>query len=86
VHIVVLDGLLNNVAVVGDRLVSVNKSSDIEVRLVYTGQVVIRIGDLYDRIACISSVPDHSELLVTGHSSGAVHLWDIGKGVCALRT
>jgi WD40 repeat protein len=69
--------------VVDDRLVTVSKSNDIEVRLVSTGQMVIRIGDLYDKMECITSVPDHSELLLTGHHNGAVHLWDIEKGKLA---
>ena len=67
--------------VVGDRLVTLNKSRDIEVRLVHTGQVVhtIRTGVGYI-ITCITPVPGHPELLITGHENGAVHLWDIEKG------
>ena len=75
------------VTVVSDRLVTVNESKDIEVRLVHTGQVLltIRAGHDYgNRTLCITLVPDHSELLVTGHSKGGVHLWDIGdKGARA---
>ena len=74
------------VTVVGDRLVTVNKSKDIEVRLVHTGQVVhtIRTGDDGSDITCITPVPGHSELIVTGHDNGDVHLWDIGdKGARA---
>src|SRR5271168_3540281 len=73
--------------VVGDRLVTVNKSWDIEVRLVHTSQVVhtIRTGD--DRstyTTCITPVPGHSELIVTGHADSGVHLWNVGdKGTCA---
>jgi WD40 repeat protein len=70
------------VTVVGDRLVTVNKSGDIEVRLVLTGQVVQTIHS-GDDIICITPVPGHPELLVTGHRDGAVHLWDIEKGARA---
>jgi hypothetical protein len=62
--------------------VTVNKSKDIEVRLVQTGQMVhtIRTGDDgNNRIRCITLVPGHSEWIVTGHVNGAVHLWDIGE-------
>jgi hypothetical protein len=46
--------------------------------------VVHTIRGLDDSIWCITPVPGHSELLVTGHESGDVHLWDIGdKGVRA---
>jgi WD40 repeat protein len=78
VHILFIDQCFT---VVGDRLVTVNKSGDIEVRLVHTGQVVhtIRTGDGRSCINLIMPVPDHSELLVTGHYNGAVHLWDIGN-------
>ena len=75
------------VTVVGNRLVTVNASWDIEVRLVHTGQVVhtIRTGhDDSNKTMCITPVPGHSELIVTGHFNGAVHLWDIGdKGARA---
>ena len=75
------------VTVVGDRLVTVNKSWDIEVRLVHTGQVVhtIQTGDDDSSwTTCITPVPGHSEWIVTGHWNGVVHLWDIGdKGAHA---
>jgi WD40 repeat protein len=66
------------VTVVGDRLVTVNKSEDIEVRLVHTGQVVHTIRKRDDSIWCVTPVSGHFELLVTGHANGAVHLWDTG--------
>jgi WD40 repeat protein len=78
-----------NVTVVGDRLVTVNISGDIELRLVHTGQMVhtIRTGNHdstdpmhWTQTMCITSVPDHSELIVTGHKNGDVQLWDIEKG------
>jgi len=69
--------------VVSDRLVTVNNSKDIEVRLVYTGQVVHTISASFSHINCITPVPGHSELLVTGHDNGAIYLWDIGKGARA---
>ncbi len=75
------------VTVVGDRLVTVNESMGIEVRLVNTGRVVhtIRTGDDDSNLTTrITPVPGHSELIVTGHSNGAVHLWDIrSKGTRA---
>ena len=75
------------VTVVGDRLVTVNESWDIEVRLVHTGQVVhtLRTGGCdTNRVGFITRVPGHSELIVTGHKNGAVRLWDIGdKGARA---
>jgi WD40 repeat protein len=75
------------VTVVGDRLVTANKSWDIEVRLVHTpGQVehTICMGDdERSKINGITPVPGHSELFVTGHDNGAVHLWDIEKGARA---
>ena len=76
------------VTVVGDRLLTVNESIGIEVRLAHTpGQVVHTIRP-YDNdsnhINCITSVPGHSDLIVTGHHNGAVHLWDVGdKGTRA---
>jgi hypothetical protein len=78
-----------HIAVVGEWLVTVNKSRDIEVRLVHTpGQVVHTVrtgnGDDDGNITCITPVPGHSELLITGHEHGGVHLWDIGdKGARA---
>jgi hypothetical protein len=79
----------DNVTVVGDRMVTINKSSDIEVRLVHTGQVVhtFRTGDGVISLStkkCIAPVPGHSELIVTGNKYGAVRLWNIGdKGTHA---
>jgi hypothetical protein len=57
----------NCVTVVGDRLVTVyiNKSKDIEVRLVHTGQVVHTFGMAECNFICITSVPGNSDLLVT---------------------
>ncbi|CAM5998920.1 unnamed protein product [Sphagnum balticum] len=68
------------VTVVGDRLVTFNKSGDIEVRPVHTGQVVrtILAGDGGNETMCSAPVPGHSELLVTGHKNGDVNMWDIG--------
>jgi len=64
------------VAVVGDRLVFVNKSSNIEVRHVHNaGQVVPTIHcnrDVVSEIRHMSAVPDYSDLLVTGGADGDV--------------
>ena len=73
------------VTVVGDRLVTAN-SWYIAVRLVHTGQVVHTIRTHHvgsNQIKRITPVPGHSELFVTGHRNGAVHLWDIEKGARA---
>ncbi len=76
--------IANNVAVVGDRLAFVNKSSNVEVRHVHNaGQVVHTIQCNYDivsEITQMSPVPDHPDLLVTGGVDGDVHLWDIETG------
>jgi WD40 repeat protein len=85
VHIVFIGLFLRScISVVGDRLAIVNESSDIEVRLVHTGQVVhtISTGDVCSvtGTVCITPVPGHSELIVTSHLNGDVHLWDIEKG------
>ncbi len=76
--------LAYNVAVVGDRLVFVNKSTNIEVCSVHNaGQVVHTIhcnSDIVSWIEHMSSVPDHPDLLVTGGVDGDVHLWDIETG------
>ena len=72
---------------VGDRLVTVKKSGDIEVRLVHTPSQAlhtIRTNDSASELfECMTPVPGHSKLLVTGHYDGAVHLWDIKKGARA---
>jgi WD40 repeat protein len=72
------------VTTVGDRMVTVNKSKNIEVRFVHTpGQVVCTIRTGHDdgsQINNIKSVPGHSELIVSGHEDGTVHLWNIEKG------
>ena len=55
-------------------------------RLVHTGQVVhtIRMSVGLKELMCMTLVPGHSELLVTAHRNGAVHLWDIvDKGALA---
>ncbi len=71
------------VTVVGDRLVTA-KWKEIVVRLVHTGQVVHTIHiPIHNQTTCITPVPGHSELIVTGHLNGDVHLWDIGKGARA---
>jgi hypothetical protein len=81
-----------NVTVIGDRLVTVyneeefkerKESHVIEVRLVHTGQVLHTIHTDDGVIICVTPVPGHSGLLVTGHRNGAVHLWDIEKGARA---
>ena len=74
-----------HVTLVGDRLVTVSKSNDIEVRFVHTGQMVhtIRTRGRGFIHVCITPVPAHPELLVTCHENGAVHLWDIEKGARA---
>jgi WD40 repeat protein len=69
------------VTVVGDRLVTINESNDIEVRFVHTGQVVHTFG-MTDCIWCITSVPGHSDLLVTCDDNGSVDLWDKGAHAC----
>ena len=72
------------VTVVGNRLVTVKTSGDIEVRLVHTGQVVHTIAHGNSTILCITPVPGHSELIVADDNNGAVHLLDIGdKGTRA---
>jgi WD40 repeat protein len=75
-----IDGL---VTVVGDRLITVNKSKDIQVRLLHTGQEVHTIRTGCNMICCFTPVPGHSELIVTGHDNGDVRLWDIDKGARA---
>ncbi|CAM6004056.1 unnamed protein product [Sphagnum balticum] len=74
----------DNVAVVGDRLVFVNESTNIEVRDVHNkGQAVHKIRrnrDIVSIIKHMSPVPDHPNLLVTGGVGGDVHLWDIETG------
>ena len=76
--------IVNTIAVVGDRLVFVNKSDDVEVRDVHNaGQVVHTIhcnSDRVSRIGELSPVPDHPDLLVTGGEDGGVHLWNIKTG------
>jgi hypothetical protein len=76
--------------VVGDRLVTVKKSKDIEVRLVHMPDRVmhtisIQFGDGNKLTAYITPVPGQPELIVTGHDNGDVHLWDIGKGASACK-
>ncbi len=77
--------IARNVAVVGDRLVFVNESTNIEVRDVHNaGQVVHTIhcdSDIVSSITQMSPVPDHHNLLVTGGADGDVHLWNIEAGV-----
>jgi hypothetical protein len=66
-----------DVTVVGDRLVNVNKSWDIEVRLVHTSQVMHTIHSGYkdsNSTPCITPVPGHSDWIAIGHDNGAVHL------------
>ncbi len=75
--------IVRSVTVVGDRLVTVNESRNIEVRLVHTpGHVMFTISaNANAAILCMSSVAEHSELIITGGDDGAVHLWNINKGV-----
>ncbi len=74
--------IVDGVVVVGDRLVSTNESSDIEVRRIHAAgvQVVrtIPMGGI-SWIMRMSPVAGHTELIVTGGLSGDVHLWDIDK-------
>ena len=65
--------------VIGDRLISVNNSSDIEVRRVHNGEMAHTIPGI-GIIWRMSPVAGHSALLVTGGMNGNVHLWDIDKG------
>jgi WD40 repeat protein len=81
VHIINIDS--SCVTLVGDRLMFYTKSKGIEVRLVHTGQVVHRICLHENNICYITPVSDHSDLIVTGHYNGDVHLWDIGAGTSA---
>jgi hypothetical protein len=64
-----------------------DESNDIGVRLVHTPEQVvrtIRTGDSDSGFLCITPVPGHSELVVTGDENGNIHLWDIeDKGVRA---
>ena len=76
------------VTVVGDRLVTVNKSWDIEVRLVHTPSQVlhtIRTGDDQQSTKPGASRQCPATLSCSSlvHYDGAVHLWDIEKGARA---
>ncbi|CAM6002329.1 unnamed protein product [Sphagnum balticum] len=76
-----LPSCAKHIAVVGDRLVFVNESSNVEVRDVNNaGQAEHTIkcnSDIISEIRLMSPVPDHPDLLVTGGADGDVHLWNI---------
>jgi WD40 repeat protein len=72
----------NKIMVVGDRLVTDNNESSIQVHHVLTGQLLHTIASskYASAILCMSQVPDHTEWIVTGGKEGDVHLWDIDAG------